>query len=87
MTANPRLSARATTIVDPWLEMLNEHPLLQSNLLEFRHMLESQAAYLVAERATDADIERLGTAYAAFETVYARNDLTACIDTDVAFHR
>jgi GntR family transcriptional repressor for pyruvate dehydrogenase complex len=50
-------------------------------------MLEAQAAYLAAERATDADIERLDAAVAALDAVYASNDLMACIDTDVAFHQ
>ncbi len=73
--------------VDPWQEMLNGHPLLHTDLLEFRQMLEGQAAYLAADRATDADIERLDAAYATLEAVYATNDLAACIDTDVAFHQ
>jgi len=73
--------------VDPWQEMLNGHPLLHSDLLEFRQMLESQAAYLAADRATDADIERLDAAYTALETVYKTNELKACIDTDVRFHQ
>lgn len=72
---------------DPWAEMLHGHPLLHSDLLEFRQMLESQAAALAADRATDADIERLDAAYAAMEAVYATHDLAACIDTDVAFHQ
>jgi len=72
---------------DPWQEMLQGHPLLHSDLLEFRQMLESQAAALAADRATDADIERLDAAYATMEAVYATHDLAACIDTDVAFHQ
>ena len=73
--------------VDPWQEMLSGHPLLQNDLLEFRHMLEGQAAYLAAERATDADIERLDAAYAALENVYANGEMRACINIDVAFHQ
>lgn len=73
--------------VDPWQQMLEGHPTLQSDLLEFRHMLEAQAAYFAAERATDADIERLDAAVTALDAVYASNDLMACIDTDVAFHQ
>jgi GntR family transcriptional repressor for pyruvate dehydrogenase complex len=73
--------------VDPWQDMLNGHPLLHSDLLEFRQMLESQAAYLAADRATAADIERLDAAYAALESVYASRDLPSCIDTDVSFHQ
>jgi len=73
--------------VDPWQDMLNGHPLLQQDLLEFRQMLESQAAYLAAERALDVDIQRLDAAYAALETTYASDDLQACIDQDVTFHQ
>lgn len=83
-TVTDRLEA---PFVDPWQQMLDGHPTLQSDLLEFRHMLEAQAAYLAAERATDADIERLDAAVAALDAVYASNDLAACIDTDVAFHQ
>jgi GntR family transcriptional repressor for pyruvate dehydrogenase complex len=73
--------------VDPWQDMLNGHPALQSDLLEFRQMLESQAAYLAADRATNADIERLDAVYAALDAVYVRHDMTACIDADVSFHQ
>ena len=72
---------------DPWQEMLQGHPPLQSDLLEFREMLESQAAQLAADRATSADIQRLDTVYAKLEAVYARRDLTASTDADVAFHQ
>ncbi len=73
--------------VDPWQDMLKGHPLLHSDLLEFRQMLESHAAYLAADRATQADIERLDLAYANLNEVYASNDLNSCIDVDVAFHQ
>lgn len=72
---------------DPWQEMLNGHPTLQSDLLEFRQMLESQAAYLAADRATNADIERIDAAYAALAAAFDSNDMTTCIDADVAFHQ
>jgi GntR family transcriptional repressor for pyruvate dehydrogenase complex len=73
--------------VDPWQEMLNDHPMLQGDLLEFRHMLEGQAAYLAAERATDADIERLDAAYESLGRFYDNDDFDHCIDADVAFHQ
>jgi len=73
--------------VDPWQDMLKGHPLLHSDLLEFRQMLESQAAALAADRATDADIERLDVAYATLDAVYSSHDLASCIDADVAFHQ
>jgi GntR family transcriptional repressor for pyruvate dehydrogenase complex len=73
--------------VDPWQDMLKGHPLLHRDLLEFRQMLESQAAALAAERATDVDIGRLDLVHAALQTAYASDDLASCIDADVAFHQ
>lgn len=73
--------------VAPWQEMLRGHPDLQIDLLEFRHMLEGQAASLAAERATDADLERLGAAYAALTAAYASDDLAVSVKADVAFHQ
>ena len=73
--------------VDPWQDMLKGHPLLHRDLLEFRQMLEGQAATLAAERATEADISQLDGAYAALEIAYAGDDVAACIDADVAFHQ
>lgn len=75
------------SFVDPWQEMLNRHPMIQSDMLEFRHLLESQAAFFAAERATDADIERLDAAYAEVDAQYAANDLARSIDADVSFHQ
>jgi GntR family transcriptional repressor for pyruvate dehydrogenase complex len=75
------------TFSDPWQDMLQAHPLLQADMLEFRHMLEGEAAMLAAERATDVDLARIDAAYAALEQAYDSGDMTACIDTDVAFHQ
>jgi GntR family transcriptional repressor for pyruvate dehydrogenase complex len=75
------------SFADPWQEMLKGHPLLQSDMLEFRHMLEGEAALMAAERATDADIARIDAAFAALEAAYDSDDMQACIDTDVAFHQ
>ena len=72
---------------DPWQDMLKDHPLLQSDMLEFRHMLEGEAASLAAERATGADIERIDAAFAALEAAYDSDNMQACIDADVAFHQ
>jgi GntR family transcriptional repressor for pyruvate dehydrogenase complex len=73
--------------VDPWQDMLKGHPLLHRDLLEFRQMLESQAATLAAQRATDVDISLLDAAYSHLQSVYATTDLAGCIDADVAFHQ
>jgi GntR family transcriptional repressor for pyruvate dehydrogenase complex len=72
---------------DPWSEMVKDHPMLHRDLLEFRQMLESQAASLAAERATDLDLKRLDTLYAKMEAAYDSEDLAASIDADAAFHQ
>lgn len=72
---------------DPWQDMVKGHPHLHRDLLEFRQMLESEAARMAADRATAADIQRLDDVYAKMELAYASKDLVASIDTDVAFHQ
>ncbi len=72
---------------DPWADLVKGHPVLHQDLLEFRQMLESEAAQLAADRATDADIRRLDAVYAKLDEVYADENLAACIDADVAFHQ
>lgn len=73
--------------VDPWQQMLQGHPMLQSDLIEFRHMLEGEAARLAAERSTDADLERIDAAYTALDEAYLHKDIAHCIDCDVTFHQ
>ena len=73
--------------LDPWQQMLAGNPLLHRDLLEFRQMLESQAAAMAADRATDVDIAALDAAHARLEQAYERDDLAQAIETDVAFHQ
>lgn len=73
--------------VDPWRDMLTGHPALQADLLEFRHMLEAQAAELAAQRANDFDLKRIDAAFEALERAYGGDDLDACVQSDVDFHQ
>ncbi len=77
----------AATFSDPWKDMLEGHPLLHRDMLEFRHMLEGEAALLAAERATLEDRTRINAAFAALEAAYDSNDMKACVDADVEFHQ
>lgn len=83
-TVTDRLEAH---FVDPWQAMLKGHPMLHRDLLEFRQMLEGQAAYLAAERALDIDIQKLDTVYATLEAAFDNHDMQSCIDADLAFHQ
>ncbi|MDE2369735.1 MAG: FCD domain-containing protein [Burkholderiales bacterium] len=76
-----------SAFVDPWKDMLRAHPALQSDILEFRHMLEGEAALLAAQRATEADLARIDQVYGAMEAAYDSDQLESCIDQDVAFHQ
>lgn len=72
---------------DPWRQMLQRQPLMQTDLLEFREMLEIRCAELAAERAQPADIERLGQRHDAVAAAYEADDRQAQVRADVAFHR
>jgi GntR family transcriptional repressor for pyruvate dehydrogenase complex len=72
---------------DPWQEMLSTHPAVREDLLEFRHMLEAAAAECAAQRATDADLERLQLSFARLEEAFSGDDLDLQVERDLAFHQ
>ncbi len=76
-----------STFLDPWQDMMGVHPNLREDLLEFRHMLEGQAAEWAAERATDADLTRLSQAFDAMNLAFDGEDLNRLSSTDIAFHQ
>ncbi len=75
-----------STFSDPWQQLLDEHPLLQEDVLEFRHLLEGSASELAAQRATDADLQRLEDAFDRLDAAYQGSDRSAQVAADVAFH-
>ena len=75
-----------TQFSDPWIEMINTHPPMHRDLLEFRSIIEAQAARMAGERATNADIDRLNRAYAVLQSAYSNADTEQYIGADVAFH-
>lgn len=75
------------TIANPWLQMLNDHPDLQLDLLEMRTVIETQAAEWAAMRATAADIQRLQSALAAINAAGESADAVAATEADLAFHQ
>lgn len=76
-----------STFFDPWQEMMGAHPNLREDLLEFRRMLEGQAAEWAAERATEADLTRLAQAFAAMDEAFDTDDLDRRASADIAFHQ
>lgn len=76
-----------STFFDPWRDMMGAHPNLREDLLEFRRMLEGQAAEWAAERATEADVARLSQALAALEEACEGDDTARRAACDIAFHQ
>jgi GntR family transcriptional repressor for pyruvate dehydrogenase complex len=76
-----------STFFDPWQDMMGSHPNLREDMLEFRRMLEGQAAEWAAERATEADLTRLDQSHAALREAFAADDLEARSTADIAFHQ
>jgi GntR family transcriptional repressor for pyruvate dehydrogenase complex len=76
-----------SSFFDPWQDMMGAHPNLREDLLEFRRMLEGQAAEWAAERATEADLTRLTQAFDALRDAFAADDLERRSTADIAFHQ
>jgi GntR family transcriptional repressor for pyruvate dehydrogenase complex len=72
---------------DPWQEMMGSHPNLREDMLEFRRMIEGQAAEWAAERATEADLTRLGQCFAALNAAFSNENMDQRSEADIAFHQ
>lgn len=76
-----------TGFIEPWQEMLGKHPELHRDVLEFRRMLEGTVARLAAERATEADLERIGKLYSQMEAGHGQGVREQTSKIDVMFHQ
>jgi GntR family transcriptional regulator, transcriptional repressor for pyruvate dehydrogenase complex len=70
----------------PVAELVARHPRATGDYLEYRRMLEGEAASLAAERATAADKARLAGIVAAMHSLHEAGDFEAELAADVAFH-
>lgn len=80
-------AALEASFFDPWQEMMGSYPNLREDMLEFRRMLEGQAAEWAAERATDADLQRLDQSFHALRATFENDDTEKRSDADIAFHQ
>lgn len=76
-----------SSFFDPWQDMMGAHPNLHEDMLEFRRMLEGQAAEWAAERSTEADLTRLGQSFSALNDAFAADDMVRRSSADIAFHQ
>jgi GntR family transcriptional repressor for pyruvate dehydrogenase complex len=79
--------ALESSFFDPWQDMMGSYPNLREDMLEFRRMLEGQAAEWAAERATDADLQRLDQSFMALQASFESDDTAKRSDADIAFHQ
>jgi GntR family transcriptional repressor for pyruvate dehydrogenase complex len=78
-----------STFSDPLLQLLENNPSVQRDLLEFRHTLEGSCAFYAAQRATRLDHQRLRDAFEALQQCYAsegRPDRAQEALADANFH-
>ena len=79
--------ALESSFSDPWQDMMGKHPNLREDMLEFRRMLEGQAAEWAAERATEADLQRLEHSFGALKAAFESDNTDQRSDADIAFHQ
>ena len=80
-------AALESTFFDPWQDMMGSYPNLREDMLEFRRMLEGQAAEWAAERATDADLQRLDHSFHVLQAAFESDDTEQRSEADIAFHQ
>ncbi len=71
------------SVADPLLEMLSKHPDAQTDVVEFRFLLEGACAYYAAQRATIQDKQQLQH---AFEQLEGSDNPEQESKADLAFH-
>jgi GntR family transcriptional repressor for pyruvate dehydrogenase complex len=79
--------ALESSFFDPWQDMMGNYPNLREDMLEFRRMLEGQAAEWAAERATDADLQRLDQSFELLRASFESDNTQKRSDADIAFHQ
>lgn len=80
-------NALEATFFDPWQDMMGNHPNLREDMLEFRRMIEGQAAEWAAERATEADLTRLSQCFEALNASFSNENMDQRSEADIAFHQ
>ncbi|WP_419799232.1 MAG: FCD domain-containing protein [Terasakiella sp.] len=74
------------SLTDPLMQMFQTHPDTASDFVEFRSIIEGNAAYFAALRSTDADREILKNCFEAMERAHQEDDPHEEADIDADFH-
>jgi GntR family transcriptional regulator, transcriptional repressor for pyruvate dehydrogenase complex len=73
--------------LDPWEGLLQNHPSVREDLLEFRELIESKAAECAAQRATTDDKIRLQRCFEVIDSAYLDGTLEELANADLDFHQ
>lgn len=76
----------APLVSDPLAALLQQHPNASADVLELRRGLETLSTAYAAERATDADLQRIADAFDALQSAAAEPKRTRIAEKDAAFH-
>lgn len=74
------------SLTDPLMRMFQTNPDTARDFVEFRSIVEGNAAYFAALRSTDADREILQACFEAMEKAHTEDDPQDEADIDVDFH-
>ncbi|OLL28538.1 GntR family transcriptional regulator [Burkholderia sp. SRS-W-2-2016] len=76
----------APIISKPLAELLLQNPRTSADILELRQGLEAISTVYAAQRATAADLKKIGAAFDALKTASQAGDRTNLAELDAAFH-
>ena len=75
------------SLTNPWAQMLESHPGLEGDLLEFRALLQTQSAEWAASRATPTDLKHLDQALQDATAAVASLRAELVAEADFGFHQ
>lgn len=76
----------ATSLTDPLMALFKNHPDTVQDFVEFRAIIEGNAAYYAAQRATDHDRALLKACFEAMEAAHNDDDAQEEATIDADFH-
>ncbi len=75
-----------TGTMSPWRQLVADHPAVRADVLEFRRVLEGATAFFAAQRADDADRQRIRAQMAALSDARLQDDPVAEAAADTGLH-
>jgi GntR family transcriptional regulator, transcriptional repressor for pyruvate dehydrogenase complex len=74
------------TLSAPWVQLLDGHPPMRTETLEFRLVFECAAARFAAQRSTEVELDHLAAILSRMREAVATKDVDVEARTDAEFH-